>query len=314
MNEDLRRPKKVFFELTHACNLGCSHCLNRSGLKLKEELRTEEVLGIIRRLVDFGVTEVRFTGGEPTVSPILTYAIALADKLGLKASIGTNAVSITNKFASDLYRAGLRMAIVSVDGDELTNDIIRGVGSFRRAWRGIHSLLSAGVRVRVNAVAMKSTLVGLRPLGDRCVRNGVGLFVRRYIPCGRSEGNTGEFLTWNDYRQLREQLKPLIDSGMVDGHHLSANHEICSAGASGLVISPDGNVNSCGFLSMLGEPTYGDVRLEDLCAIWSRVVGSSFLRGGCSHLKQWVVCHPDFPVTSCMAVAFGGSRQWEVPQ
>lgn len=303
------RPRKVFLELTRACNLACTHCLNDSGTQMEAELQDDEVLALVSRLAAFGICEIRFTGGEPTMRPVLEKAIALAARLKIQPVIGSNAVAITEALSERLFQAGLRSAIISVDGDETHHDAIRGRGSFQRTWRGIRALRDHGIAVRVNAVAMKSTFNGFRSLCNRCAEERVRLFIRRYIPSGRARGNASEFLTKGDYERLREDLTSFIEMGIVDGHYLTPNsHEHCSAGKSAFVILPNGDVKSCGFLSELGENSYGNVRREELAVIWQRVTSSQFLRHGHSSLTPWLEQQSDMPKTNCLAVAIGGEE------
>lgn len=309
MTTEISRPKKVYLELTRACNLACTHCLNDSGSRMESELNSEEILGLVERLVTFGIREIRFTGGEPTIHPALEEAITLATRLGVKTSIGSNAVAVTKESAVRLFQVGLQKAIISLDGDEQRHDAVRGAGSFRRSWRGVRALYASGVDVRVNAVAMKTTMDGLRSLARLCVEEGVHLFIRCYIPSGRAVGNLSEFPTNVDYARLRTELHPFVQQGAVDGHYLAANkHEMCSAGNSGFVILPNGDVKSCGFLSELGESSYGNIRSEELPTIWDRVRSSRFLAESKSSLEPWSNRRSDLPRTNCPAVAIGGGE------
>ena len=66
--------------LTDRCNLRCSYCMPPEGLEWlpKPELLTDdEVLRLIRIGVEkLGITEVRFTGGEPLLRRGLTGIVA----------------------------------------------------------------------------------------------------------------------------------------------------------------------------------------------------------------------------------------------
>lgn len=59
--------------LTDRCNLRCTYCMPEEGLQwlAKPDLLTDdEIVRLIRIAVtDLGVTEVRFTGGEPLLRP-----------------------------------------------------------------------------------------------------------------------------------------------------------------------------------------------------------------------------------------------------
>ena len=276
---------------------------------MQGELSHKEILQLVHDLASFHIREIRFTGGEPTVHPVLEQAIALATKLNVTTSIGSNAVAITKKSASQLFEAGLQKAIISLDGDEPRNDAIRGRYSFQRSWHGIRALRTSNIDVRINAVAMKTTLKGLLPLAELCAQEGVRLFIRRYIPCGRALGDLSELLTITDYEDLRAKLQFFIQEGVVDGHHLSPNrHNVCSAGTSGFVILPNGDVKSCGFLSELVENSYGNILSEELSEIWNRLASFQLLGGGESSLEIWSRNHPNLPRTNCPAVAISENQ------
>lgn len=52
----------AYIEITRACNLKCSHCLNNSGNEIKNQLTKEECLKLISDLSKEGIQEIRFTG------------------------------------------------------------------------------------------------------------------------------------------------------------------------------------------------------------------------------------------------------------
>jgi len=303
-----RNLQKVFFELTRACNLACTHCLNDSGRRLHDELQPAQILGAVRQLGGFGVKEVRFTGGEPTISPALIDAMRLARSFDIRVSIGTNAVAITREKANELFTAGLCGAIVSIDGSEDSHDEIRGAGAYRRSWQGMMCLLDASVSVRVNAVAMRSTRAGLPALACACEEAGVTLYVRRFIPSGRMVGCVSELLTVSEYRHIQASLQPYIERGVVDGHYLDGGCGHCSAGSTGMVILPNGDVQSCGFLSDLGEPSYGNIAREPIKDIWERVLSSAYLANSADALASLNGASLDLPRTNCLAIAVGVQR------
>src|SRR3954471_566448 len=57
--------------LTDRCNLRCTYCMPEEGLAWlpkEQQLTDEEVIRLVRIAVELlGVTEVRFTGGEPLI-------------------------------------------------------------------------------------------------------------------------------------------------------------------------------------------------------------------------------------------------------
>ncbi len=106
--------------LTDRCNLRCTYCMPAEGLAWlpKPELLTDEETS---RLVGvavghLGVTEVRFTGGEPLLRPGLVGIVAAATALRPRptVSLTTNGIGLT-RLARPLAGAGLDRINVSLD-------------------------------------------------------------------------------------------------------------------------------------------------------------------------------------------------------
>ena len=106
--------------LTDRCNLRCTYCMPPEGLPW---LPTAEVLtdGEISRLIEIavarlGVTEIRFTGGEPLLRPGLVDIVARAAALDPRPSLSltTNGIGLERQ-AGPLRAAGLDRVNVSLD-------------------------------------------------------------------------------------------------------------------------------------------------------------------------------------------------------
>jgi cyclic pyranopterin phosphate synthase len=135
--------------LTDRCNLRCTYCMPEEGLAWMprdQQLSDDEVGRLIRIAVEqLGVTEVRFTGGEPLIRRgllgILTAAASLAPRPRL--SITTNGIGL-ERMAGALRDAGLDRVNVSLDTlspvrfQELTHrdrhaDVLKGLAGAARA-------------------------------------------------------------------------------------------------------------------------------------------------------------------------------------
>ena len=106
--------------LTDKCNLRCTYCMPPEGLEWlpRPDLLTDDelirLIGIAVR--DLGVTEVRFTGGEPLLRRGLPGIIARVADLRPRAelSLTTNGIGLA-KLAGPLHSAGLDRVNVSLD-------------------------------------------------------------------------------------------------------------------------------------------------------------------------------------------------------
>lgn len=130
-------PLKLNFCLTYWCQYRCKTC-NIWQRKPADELSTDEILAFIRE--NPGVTWVDLTGGEiflrPDIDDLLDAVVRGWRRLALLHFP-------TNGFLTDRIVRGVRkiagrgpartIVTVSLDGDEATNDEIRGIkGGFRR--------------------------------------------------------------------------------------------------------------------------------------------------------------------------------------
>ncbi|MEU8655556.1 GTP 3',8-cyclase MoaA [Actinoplanes philippinensis] len=148
--------------LTDRCNLRCTYCMPAEGLAWMpqpQQLTDDEVKRLVRIAVEqLGVTEVRFTGGEPLIRRGLVDIVADAARLDPrpKLSVTTNGIGL-DRIAVSLREAGLHRVNVSLD----TLDPAR---FHKLTLRDRHSDVLAGLRaaaaagltpVKINTVLMR---------------------------------------------------------------------------------------------------------------------------------------------------------------
>ena len=148
--------------LTDRCNLRCTYCMPEEGLQwlTKPQLLTdEEIVRLVRVAVTvLGVTQVRFTGGEPLLRPglvgIVAACAALEPRPGL--SLTTNGVGLAGTAAA-LAGAGLDRVNVSLDTlDPDTFHTLTRRHRHQDVLDGLAAAEAAGLRpVKVNTVLMR---------------------------------------------------------------------------------------------------------------------------------------------------------------
>ena len=315
-------PDTVFFEVTRACNLRCIHCFNNSGVKVRDELTLGQCGLVIEDLVKTGVQEIRFTGGEPMILDGIEELFSRANSSNLRISMGTNAVLATAEKVKGLARF-LHMAVVSIDGTEERHDAVRGKGTFKKTMEGMDNFLSQDVKVRVNTVIMRSNVLDTIELAKYLYSRAIPLFIRRLIPSGRALDMSSEMLSKDDYKNVRIQLQPFLEDprGLTQGHYLGEKEvktriplpflrSNCSAGHRGMVILPNGEMQTCGFLGPLGEKSVGKIHDESMATIWKRLL----LSNNIASLEKNLIVHNKYsagPCTNCLAIALStsGSNQ-----
>jgi cyclic pyranopterin phosphate synthase len=152
--------------LTDKCNLRCSYCMPEEGLEWlpsQQVLSDEEVVRLVSLAVQrLGVTEVRFTGGEPLLRRGLedvvgaTTALRTASGEVPETSLTTNALGLARR-ARGLAAAGLRRVNVSLDTlDPATFAAITHRDRHADVLAGLRAAKEAGLGpVKVNAVLLR---------------------------------------------------------------------------------------------------------------------------------------------------------------
>ncbi|MFJ2115510.1 MULTISPECIES: GTP 3',8-cyclase MoaA [unclassified Streptomyces] len=106
--------------LTDRCNLRCTYCMPEEGLRWltkSDLLSDDETVRLIRIAVtSLGITEVRFTGGEPLLRPGLVGIVERCAALEPRPriSLTTNGIGL-GRTAAALKAAGLDRVNVSLD-------------------------------------------------------------------------------------------------------------------------------------------------------------------------------------------------------
>ncbi|MEQ5870627.1 GTP 3',8-cyclase MoaA [Sagittula sp. NFXS13] len=148
--------------VTDRCDFRCVYCMseNMTFLPKKELLTLEELDRMCSTFVRLGVEKLRITGGEPLVRrDIMTFFQSMTRHLDagtLKELTLTTNGSQLARFADDLYAAGVRRVNISLDtlDEQKFADVTRW-GRLPQVLKGIDAAQRAGLRVKINAVALK---------------------------------------------------------------------------------------------------------------------------------------------------------------
>jgi cyclic pyranopterin phosphate synthase len=206
--------------VTDRCDFRCVYCMSEDMAFLpKSDLLTlEELDRVCSAFVSRGVKKLRLTGGEPLVRRgIMTLFASLSRHLRSGAldelTVTTNGSQLA-KCASELKGHGVERINVSLD--TLDPDKFRAItrwGDLSRVIAGIDAAQAAGLKVKINAVALKGvnedeiaelvawshgrgmdlTLIEVMPLGD------VGeARLDQYLPLSMVRGRLAERYTLED--------------------------------------------------------------------------------------------------------------------
>ena len=289
--------------LTDRCNLRCSYCMPAEGLDWlpkPEVLTDDEVIRLVRIGVErLGITEVRFTGGEPLLRRGLPGLVARTAGLRPRPEISltTNAIGLA-RVAAPLREAGLDRINVSLD--TLRPDVFVALAKRDRladVLAGLAAAAAAGLTpVKVNAVLMR----GLNedeavPLLAFCLEHGYQLRFIEQMPLDAQHGwRRTDMVTADEILAALSAAVTLTPEGeqargSAPAETFLVNGGPATVGVIGSVTRPfcgacdrvrltaDGQVRNCLFArteSNLRDPMRAGAGDDELAARWRAAVAA----------------------------------------
>ena len=289
--------------LTDRCNLRCAYCMPAEGLDWLPRptlLTDDEVVRLARIGVELlGITEIRFTGGEPLLRRGLPGIVARTAALRPRPEISltTNGIGL-DRLAGPLRAAGLDRVNVSLDTlrpaafQELSrrdrlSDVLAGLAA----------AAAAGLApVKVNTVLMRGRNDGeVVPLLRFCLERSYDLRFIEQMPLDAQHGwrrenmvtateildaLSVEFLLTPDDSAARGSAPAetfLVDGGPAQvGVIGSVTRPFCGA-CDRVRLTADGQIRNCLFArdeSNLRDPMRAGASDAELAALWRQAVAA----------------------------------------
>ncbi len=217
----LRPIRYLRVSVTDRCDFRCVYCMaeHMSFLPKRELLTLEELDRLCSAFIGLGVRKLRVTGGEPLVRrDILTFFRAMGRHLDSGAldelTLTTNGSQL-DRYAGDLAAAGVRRVNVSLDTlDPEKFAAITRWGRLDQVMRGIDAAQAAGLRVKINTVALKGVNEDeLDALVDWCGARDMDLTFIEVMPMGDlgPEDRLAQYWPVSDLRARLAARFTLID-------------------------------------------------------------------------------------------------------
>ena len=207
--------------VTDRCDFRCIYCMaeDMTFLPKSEVLSLEELDRLCSTFVGLGVKKLRITGGEPLVRKGI---MTLFEKLGRHLETGAlEELTLTTNgsqlavHARSLVDFGVRRINVSMDSlDPDRFKALTRIGDLGKVLGGIDAALEAGLKIKINAVALKG--VNDHEFDDLirwCGEHGCDLTLIETMPLGDISGDrTDQYLPLSVVRSDLEKRWTLTDS------------------------------------------------------------------------------------------------------
>ena len=213
-----RRISYVRLSVTDRCDLRCRYCMAETMrfLPKSEILSLEEIVALADIFIARGVTRIRLTGGEPLVRRGVA---GLVEALGARLGHGLDELTMTTngtqlgRHAETLRRAGIRRVNVSLDSRRA--DRFRHItrhGDLRAVLSGIDAAAAAGLRIKINMVALKGLNEDeIEAMLRWCAGRGFDLTLIETMPLGAvEEDRTAHYLPLDRVRRRLEERYSLV--------------------------------------------------------------------------------------------------------
>lgn len=207
--------------VTDRCDLRCRYCMaeHMTFLPRAKVLSLDEMAIIAERFIARGIRKIRLTGGEPLVRRDVDQ---LVRRLGHHVGAGLNELTMTTNgnhladHADTLVAAGMRRINVSLDSRD--PDLFRHItrhGDVGRVIHGIFAARDAGLRVKINMVALKGQNDReIAPMLAWAVDEGLDLTLIETMPLGEiDEDRVDRFLPLTEVmNELKAEFALVRDS------------------------------------------------------------------------------------------------------
>ena len=266
--------------VTDRCDLRCTYCMAERMVFLpkKDLLSLEELEKVAESFIARGVKKIRITGGEPLVRQGIG---DLFTRLGSHLGNGLDELTLTTngtllaQYADTLVAAGVKRVNVSLDTiDPDTFKRITRRGDLHKVLAGIDAALTAGLKVKINTVALKHdnshqipdliawahskgmdiTLIEVMPLGETGEDR-----IDQYLPLTMVQDTLAEKWTLTLESTLRANAGPsryydIAETGGKVGFITPLTNNFC-AGCNRMRVTCTGRIYMC-----LGQDDHIDLR------------------------------------------------------
>ena len=213
--------------VTDRCDFRCVYCMseNMNFLPKADLLTLEELDKMCTAFISQGVEKLRITGGEPLVRRnIMEFFSSISRHLktgALKELTLTTNGSQLHRFAEQLAEIGIKRINVSLDtlNEEKFSQITRW-GRLVQVLKGIDAALAAGIKIKINTVALKDFNEDeLEKIVKWCANRKMDLTFIEVMPMGDigNENRLNQYWPLSDLRKRLTKTWTLKDTDEQTG-------------------------------------------------------------------------------------------------
>lgn len=220
-------PFLVFWEITRACALACSHCrAEAQSRRHPDELNADASRKLIAQLAAWKPPMLILTGGDPLMRKDALDLVRQAAEAGLHVGLSPSATArlLKTDFA-EIKAAGVRRMSLSLDGaTRATHDSFRGVsGTYDRTIEAVKRAHAVGLDLQINTTLTRGNLHEFGAFKKLMFELKPAMWsVFLLVPTGRA--GLADLPHAEDIEKVFEELSDLVGNApfaikTTEGHH-----------------------------------------------------------------------------------------------
>jgi sulfatase maturation enzyme AslB (radical SAM superfamily) len=280
--------RRLSIELTNICNLHCSYCLRDEDALYNSDANflspdfLERIISEAQQVM--GITNLVFTGGEPTLHPQFARILEIAESNGVRVGLVTNGWHFERVWpALFAHRSSIENIGFSIDGiTRESHDRWRGEGSFIRLVKALARCYANKIPFTVKVVIRKDTVPNLEQIAIFAARMGATSLTFAHLLHTSTEIENSSGLSLEERRQAEQEIANLsrifkMRIGIDVGYYNVDLSPPCSA-LAGVSANIDylGRLSLCcnlsGFRGAIGDgDVVADLNVDDFASAFARL-------------------------------------------
>lgn len=243
--------EKISVNLTYRCNLRCKHCCvdakHVSEFTKEDELDTESLKKVLKKVAALNPHQIVLSGGEPMVrKDFIELLMYLRENFENNISLSTNALLVNENNIEYLDKCVDKYDI-SIDGiDEESCSRIRGKGVFKRVIKSIELIQKYGEKEIYLSMMFDDFNENLRAdFLELCKKMNVHPLMRAFEPMGRGGEN------WKNFEKDSKEhdVEQYSQEELIEARKNLMCFN-CAAGRKEIMVNPKGDIFPCGNLNL----------------------------------------------------------------
>lgn len=201
---------ELCWNITSRCNQNCKYCHRFLNIK---ELNKQQNLQILSNIIDSGIDNVTFTGGEALLIDYLDELIRLAKENNLSTKLITNGI-LFNKNFFEKVKNHLDYLNFSIDSliDETNYKLGRGANHYNQIKKNLDMVSDSPIKLTINSVVSKVNYEDMMDLCKFVNKNKISSWrIFKFMPLRETaEANKDIFeIAKDDFDQLIANLRKI---------------------------------------------------------------------------------------------------------